>query len=48
MSLSPHQRTARDHPCFEAVECSNPRFAWRDKPPMDWVTIVLTVNIGLE
>jgi len=48
MTLSEHQQIARDHPCFEAEECADPRFGWRANPPIDFVTIILTVNIGLE
>ena len=48
MSLSRQQRTAFDSPCFEAEECSNPRFALRLRAPMDFVTVILTVNVGLE
>ncbi|MCG8694655.1 MAG: hypothetical protein MI806_25900 [Minwuiales bacterium] len=46
--MTPAQATAHGAPCFDALECADPRFTRRLPPPNDDTTIVLTCNVGLE
>jgi hypothetical protein len=46
--MTGQQRTAFTHPCYEAEECSHRRYAVQRQTEGVRLTVLVTVNIGLE
>lgn len=46
--MTPSQTRAFRNPCFHPEECSDRRFTRRLPPPFDDVSIILTLNVGME
>lgn len=46
--MTPEQQTAFRYPCFEAEETTHRRFARRLPFPLDDVSVILTLNVGME